>query len=104
MQDLRAYPFDHNIAMVPFPPRFEIPRFDKYKGHGNPEERIREFYVACMEVAYKYSYSMCLFPRSLGGQAIEWFSPLPPGINTFQEIIDQFVIHLSYNIDTNVSL
>lgn len=47
---------------------------------------------------------MYLFLIILEGQAIEWFSHLPPRIKIFQEIIDHFVAHFSYNLDTNVRL
>lgn len=44
-----------------------------------------------MEVAYDDTYLMWLFPRSLVGHAMEWFSRLPIGIKTFHEIIDTFI-------------
>jgi hypothetical protein len=38
--DLCPYPFDNSIANVPFPARFEIPKFEKYKGTTNPIDHI----------------------------------------------------------------
>lgn len=103
-QDFFPYPFDRNITMVPFPPRFEIPKFDYYKGKGNHEDHIREFHVHYMEVAYENSYLMWLFPRSLVGLTIEWFARLPPRIKKFQDIIDLFIENFSFNLDMDVNL
>ena len=41
---------------------------------------------------------MHFFPRSLGGQAMEWFSHLPLGIKTFDEIANLFVQQYLHNI------
>ena len=90
--------------MKPFPKGFEIPKFDKYRGMGNPEDHIKEFQVHCMEVAYDNTYLMWLFPRSLAGDAIEWFSRLPSGIRTFKEIRDAFIRNYACNITMDVSL
>ena len=90
--------------MKPFPKGFEIPKFDKYHGMGNPEDHIREFQVHCMEVAYDDTYLMWLFPRSLAGQAMEGFFCLPPGIKKFQEIVDAFIKNYTFNIGMDVNL
>jgi len=81
-----------------------MPKFDKYKGKGDPKEHLREFYVACLEVAHNDTYCMCFFPYSLREQAIEWFSHLQPGIKTFNELAKKFVTHFSYNIEHEVSM
>lgn len=51
MKDLRPFPFDHTLYMPPFPPHFEMPKFDRYQGKGDPREHIREFFTTCIEVA-----------------------------------------------------
>jgi hypothetical protein len=45
-----------------------------------------------------------LFPRSLSGAAMEWFSRLPSGLTQFQDIVDLFINHFSLNMDMDVSL
>lgn len=55
----------------------EIPKFDKYDGNSDPQDHVQELCVLCMEFMHEQTYLMCLFPRSLGGQAMEWFSKLP---------------------------
>lgn len=41
--NLCPYLFDKSLAMKLFPKGFEIPKFDKYQGTGNPEDHIKEF-------------------------------------------------------------
>jgi len=104
LEDISPYPFDKSLKMNAFPFQFEVPKFDKYKGKGDPRDHIREFSAACLEVAHNDTYLMRLFPRSLGGQATEWFSRLPPGIKTFNELLNLFVTHFSYNIEHEISM
>ena len=47
---------------------------------------------------------MHLFPRSLGGQAMEWFSHIPSGIKTFDEIANLFIQQYSHNIQHPVNI
>jgi len=57
-----------------------------------------------MEVAYNDSYLMCLFPQSLIGTAIDWFSHLFPSIKKFQEMTHKFIDHFSFKFDMDVIL
>lgn len=84
--------------MPPFPSRVKIPKFDKYDGISDPQDHVREFSASCMEFMHDQTYLMRLFPRSLGGQAMEWLSSLPKGIKTFEELIQLFLQQYSYNI------
>jgi len=104
LENICAYPFDKSLNMIPFPPHFEIPQFDKYKGKGNPDDHLRAFFVACLDVAYDDTYLLRLFPRSLAGQALEWFSHLPPGIKTFSELATKFRSHFAFNIEHEVNM
>lgn len=61
MRDICLYPLDRSIPMPPFPPHFVTPNFDKYKGKGDIKTYIREFFIACIEVANEESYLMRLF-------------------------------------------
>lgn len=40
-QNLFPYPFNQNIAMIPFPPDFETLKFNKYKGQGSLVDHIK---------------------------------------------------------------
>lgn len=101
MRDICPYPFDRRI---PMPPHFVTPKFDKYKGKGDPKAHIREFFMACIEVANEESYLMRLFLQSLGGQAMEWFSKLSPCIKSWGDLAKAFIQHFSYNIESNISI
>jgi hypothetical protein len=103
-EDLYPYPFDHSIQMSPFPNHFSVPKFDKYKGNSNPIEHIREFFASCVEVAHDETYLMRLFPQSLAGPAMEWFSHLPHGIQSWGELAEKFIAHFHHNIERKVSI
>lgn len=62
LNDICPYPFDRNLYMPPFPCGFETPKFEKYRGKGDPCDHVREFHSACLEVVYEDTYLMCLFP------------------------------------------
>jgi hypothetical protein len=102
--DLCPYPFNDSIAYIPFPVGFEIPKFDKYKGTTNPIDHIREFYVHCIDVGKNNALLIRLFPWSLSGAAMEWFSRLPSSLTQFQDIVDLFINHFPFNMDMDVSL
>lgn len=57
-----------------------------------------------MEFAHEDTYLMRLFPKSLSGLAMEWFSKLPPGIRSFIELVDKFFSQYSYNIQREVTM
>jgi len=96
LEEVCPYPFDRSLPMIPFPHNFTILKFDKYKGKGDP--------LACFEVSHNDTYRMRLFLRSLGGQAIEWFSHLPMGIKSFNELVEKFATHFSYNMEHEISM
>ena len=86
------YTFDKTITMTPFPKHFEIPKFDKFRGKSDPITHVKEFYMHCQEVAYNDVFLMWLFPKSLGGLALELFCRIPQGtIKTFADISKDFV-------------
>ncbi|GLJ58138.1 hypothetical protein SUGI_1421190 [Cryptomeria japonica] len=70
MRDICPYPFYKSIPMPPFPTHFVMPKFDKYRGKGDPKAHIRQFFIACIEVVAEETYLMRLFPQSLGDQAM----------------------------------
>lgn len=73
-------------------------------GKSNPQDHLREFCVMSIEFMHNTTYLMRLFPRSLGGKAMDWFSKLPPGIKMFQDLASNFVTHYSYNIEHKVTM
>lgn len=57
-----------------------------------------------MEFMHDQTYLMRLFPRSLGGQTMEWFASLPKGIKMFEELIQLFLQQYSYKIHHLVTM
>lgn len=90
--------------MLPFPPHFETLKFEKYSGKGDLRDHIRELFKSCIEVAYEETYLMCLFAKSLGGQALEWFSHLPSMITSWGEFAELLITNYANNINNLVSL
>ena len=104
MDALCPFPIDKSINMPPFPRGVELPKYDKYFGTTDPQDHLRKFGALSMEFIHDQTYLMHLFPRSLGGQALEWFSHLPPSIKTFDEISTSFVQQCSHNIQHLINI
>ena len=102
--DLHLNPFDKSLYMPPFPRHYEAPRFEKYRGKCNPLDHIWEFYASCTELSDEPTYLMRLFPHSLGGPALEWYSKLPRIIKSWKELVEKFISHFSFNITNEVTL
>lgn len=104
LNDICPYLFNINLYMPPFPWGFETPKFEKYRGKGDPHDHVREFHSSCLEVAYEDTYLMHLFPQSLGRTTTSWFSRLTGGIRTFEELIQKFLAHYSHNIEHDITM
>lgn len=103
--ELCPYLFDKSITSMSFPKHFEMPKFTKYQGKGDPHHHIKEFYMACQEVAYYDNDLLQLFPKSLCGSSLECFSKLPFGvITTFANLLERFVAHYHYNVEKDISM
>lgn len=77
-----------SISVALYPLEFETPKFEKYKGKGDPTDHVWEFYIAYEEVSYSYVYLHQLFSKSLSGPTLAWFSILPHGsIKSFPNLI-----------------
>jgi len=104
-ETLCPYPFDRAITMIPFPKHFEIPKFDKFRGKGDPVTHIKEFYMHCQEVVYNDAFLLRLFPKSLAGLALEWFYRIPYGtIHSFAELSEAFVAQYAHLVETELSI
>ena len=90
--------------MSPFPKHFETQIFDKYQGKGNPLDHIREFCSSCTTIGQEQMYLMRLFPRSLGGPTLEWYSKLSSNIKSWNELAKKIISHFLFNITNEVTL
>ena len=91
-------PFDKSVDMKEFPRKIKIPEYDKYDGNGDPNDHVHQFYTMSFEFHHEDSCLMRLFPRSLKGQGMEWFTNITPSIKKIKEIVQIFVQHFSYNL------
>lgn len=55
------------------PEGFKIPKFDTFGGTGNPLAHLRAYGDQLVGVERNEALLMCLFSRSLNGEALEWF-------------------------------
>lgn len=90
--------------MILFPKHCEIPKFDRYNGKLDPIDHIKDFRNMTLEFAHEDTYLMCLFPRSLGGQSMEWLSKITSPIKKFEELINEFISQYSYNIQHQITM
>lgn len=90
--------------MLPFPPKLEIPKLKKYKGRGYSIKHMHKFSVSFMDVQKNDSYMMRLFPRSLNGPAMDWFSHLELEFKIFDDLLEISLNHLSFNIEQYVTI
>ena len=84
--------------MQPFSKDIEVPKYDKYDGNGDPHNHVRHFYAISMDFMHEETFLMHLFPRSLRGQAMEWFTKLSPPLKAFDKLAQCFTQKYSYNI------
>ncbi len=96
--EICPFPFDKGLHLPPFPKGIKIPKYDKYLGTTDPQDHLHEFGALSVEFVHDQTYLLRLFPHSLGGPAMEWFSHLTPGIKTFEELAKMFLQHYSHNI------
>ena len=85
--------------MHPFPKDIKVPKYDKYDRNGDPHDHVRYLYALSMDFMHEDTFLMHLFPRSLRGQAMEWFTKLGPPLKTFDELAQRFIQQYSYNIE-----
>ena len=90
--------------MPPFPKDIEVLKYEKYDGNGDPYDHVRHFYAISMDFMHEDSYLMHLFPRSLRGKAMEWFTKLTPPLNTFDKLAQFFIQEYSYKIQHPVTM
>lgn len=68
------FSFVRDLYMPPFPRGFKLPKYKKYLGISDPQYHLKEFDTFSMEFMHNKMYLMHLFPLSIGGQAMEWYS------------------------------
>jgi len=92
----------YDLCLVPnvvIPPKFKVPKFEKYKGNTCPEIHL-VMYVRKMS-AYIGNDELLIhfFQESLTGAALIWYMGLNKAdIKTFKDLSEAFVERYNYNL------
>jgi len=73
-----SFPFTSFILETPLPNRWKMQTFDKYDGTTNPDNHMRTFSNQMIFHVVSDPIWCRVFSFSLTGEALEWFSELPP--------------------------
>jgi len=86
------FPFTDDILATKLPPNWNNPTLDRYDGTTDPDEHI-DSYVSQLTLFTTDGYIYCkVFPTSLRGAALNWFTRLPPrSIDSFATLNAKFV-------------
>ena len=81
------YPFTDEIMTTRLPKGWKNPTLDRYDGTSDPDEHINA-YVAQLSIYTTDTHVYCkVFPASLRGVALSWFTQLPPkSIDSFENL------------------
>lgn len=60
--------------------------------------------VLNFEFFHELACLMRLFPRSLTGKDMEWFTKLSPPLKSFDQIVHRFIQQYSYNIQNFITM
>lgn len=92
-----------DMGLVPgirFPPKFKVPKFDKYKGTTYPKTHVRAYYRKMSAYTTDEKLLMHFFQDSLSGASLEWYMQLESShIRTWRDLVEAFVKNYQYNTD-----
>ncbi|XP_071940821.1 uncharacterized protein [Coffea arabica] len=82
------------------PMGFKTPKFSKYDGTGNPKTHLRMFANKLGKPIDDENLPVRLFPESLEGDALDWYSNLEPeDMRTWLDLSTAFVRQYEYNCE-----
>ncbi|XP_071912301.1 uncharacterized protein [Coffea arabica] len=82
------------------PVSFKAPKFSKYDGMGNPKTHLRMFVNKLGKPIDDENLPVRLFPESLEGDALDWYSNLKPeDMRTWLDLSTAFVRQYEYNYE-----
>ncbi|XP_071916334.1 uncharacterized protein [Coffea arabica] len=85
---------------VQLPEGFKTPKFSKYDGTGNPKTHLRLFANKLGRPTDDENLPLRLFPESLEGDALDWYSNLKPEeAKTWLDLSNAFVRQYEYNCE-----
>ncbi|XP_071921844.1 uncharacterized protein [Coffea arabica] len=85
---------------VQLPMGFKTPKFNKYDGTGNPKTHLRLFANKLGKPVDDENLPLRLFPESLEGDALDWYSNLKPEeVKTWLDLSNAFIRQYEYNCE-----
>nr|XP_027122101.1 uncharacterized protein LOC113739054 [Coffea arabica] len=82
------------------PAGFKAPKFSKYDGTGNPKTHLRMFANKLGKPIDDENLPMRLFPESLEGDALDWYSNLKPeDMRSWMDLSTAFMRQYEYNCE-----
>ncbi|XP_071928029.1 uncharacterized protein [Coffea arabica] len=85
---------------VQLPEGFKTPKFNKYDGTGNPKTHLRLFANKLGKPVDDENLPLRLFPESLEGDALDWYSNLKPEeVKTWLDLSNAFIRQYEYNCE-----
>nr|XP_027096027.1 uncharacterized protein LOC113715923 [Coffea arabica] len=82
------------------PMGFKAPKFSKYDGNGNPKTHIRMFANKLGKPIDDENLPVRLFPESLEGDALDWYSNLKPeDMKSWMDLSTAFMRQYEYNCE-----
>ncbi|XP_027109231.1 uncharacterized protein [Coffea arabica] len=82
------------------PVGFKAPKFSKYDGTGNPKTHLRMFANKLGKPIDDENLPMRLFPESLEGDALDWYSNLKPeDMRSWMDLSTAFMRQYEYNCE-----
>ncbi|XP_071906067.1 uncharacterized protein [Coffea arabica] len=84
---------------VQLPVGFKTPKFNKYDGTSNPKTHLRLFANKLGKPVDDENLPLRLFPESLEGDALDWYSNLKPEeVKTWLDLSNAFIRQYEYNL------
>ncbi|XP_027155727.1 uncharacterized protein LOC113756133 [Coffea eugenioides] len=92
---------EHTVQTKPeLPVGFKTPKFNKYDGTGNPKTHLRLFANKLGRPVDDENLPLRLFPESLEGDALDWYSNLKPEeVKTWLDLSNAFIRQYEYNCE-----
>jgi len=98
------YPFTDEIMTTRLPKGWKSPTLDRYDETSDPNEHINA-YVAQLSIYMRDTHVYCkVFPASLRGMALSWFTQLPPkSIDSFEDLKTKFAAQFATSKPHNLT-
>ncbi|XP_027157560.1 uncharacterized protein LOC113759197, partial [Coffea eugenioides] len=92
---------EHTVQTKPeLPVGFKTPKFNKYDGTGYPKTHLRLFANKLGKPVDDENLPLRLFPESLEGDALDWYSNLKPDeVKTWLDLSNAFIRQYEYNCE-----